>query len=297
MGIDVRDASGRPIPEAKGQDIKDEISYREIIDTFPDDAKKPTKARVHIDKWEKEKGTVGFGNPGVRDRIVGREIIIEKRHGFYDIRAADNDPINHELRMFIDKRYSDLYEGFNILDFLPGKPTRTYVSWDIPVKRLVSAMGQAANFPFDAKKSTGKGQLTGVFDKDGRKYGRIELTANIVPDFPGKDVAMQEAKIDLKWTVELCIDGSRHDVKATANIDVVMAFSHAREGSGRVTAKGVVVIAETEEKIGKAAKPAPRKSEGKVTEDWGKAVPAEEWATKSDEGSKVEAPPPPRPKP
>jgi hypothetical protein len=216
INVDARDQAGKPIPEAKGMDVREEIGYRETIEKFPDGAKKPTRSRFRIDKWEKAKGDVGITKDEVMSRIVGRDILIEKQpSGIYDFRAADNGPIAHDVHIFLDKRYSDLYEGFNILDFLPGKPVRKYATWDIPIKRMTAAMGSALNVPFDQQKSKGSARLTSVFEKDGRKYGRIEMTANIVPNFPA-GVSVKEAKIDLKWTLELCIDGSRHDVLATA---------------------------------------------------------------------------------
>lgn len=263
LTIDVKDKDGRSIPEAKGRDIKKEVAYRETIETFPDGVKRPTKSRVTIDKWEKSKDAFGAAKGGGFGKIVGREIVIEKRNGFYDFRPADNGGLDPGARLFLDKRYQDYFESFNVQDFLPGKPVRLYSSWDLPVKRLVKALGEAAMVPFDEGKSKGSGKLTRVWDKDGRKYGRIELTAEIVMKSPEKGIELKEGKVQLGWVVELCIDGSKHDVSATATVDSSIEFTSPKEGSGKVKVKGTMTITEVEEKIGKAAHPPAPKTETK----------------------------------
>lgn len=262
MSVDVKDNNGKPIPEAEGKDIKEEIGYRETIDAFPDGSKRPTRSRITIDKWEKAKGAQGLSKDGVMPKIVGREITVEKIGGFYDIRATDNGGIDPGLRLFLDKRYQDFYDTFNVHDFLPGKPVRLYSSWDLPVKKMLKALGsEAGGFPLDESKSKGSAKLTRVWDKDGRKYGRIEMTANLVLRIPDKDVTVKDSKIAVNWAVELCIDGSKHDVSATATVDISFDIASAKQGSGSVKMKGTVALTEFEEKVGKAANPAKPKSD------------------------------------
>ncbi|MCI0702024.1 MAG: hypothetical protein L0241_13155 [Planctomycetia bacterium] len=291
MSLVARDPNGKRLP-GKEKTTKEEIGYSETIETFPDGAKKPTKSRAKIDKWVKDKNG-GITKEEVMKRIVGRDIIIEKQFGTYNIHAQDGGPIDPEVYIFLDKRYQEAYEGFNIHDFLPDKPVKIGTTWPIPIERLVKAMGNAANFPFDAKKSTGSGKLLRVDDKDGKKYGRIKLEANIVPKISEKDVAITDMKVEMNWIIDLCIDGSRHDITAKATVEVSVKFSDPKEGTGKAEVKGTITISEIEEKIGKAANPPPRKKDtGKPTGKTGDDLPPDEFPKPDPDWGKQPVPAP-----
>jgi hypothetical protein len=269
----VKDAAGKETAEPAETTVKEEVSYRETVDAFPDGARRPTKARVTIDKWSPPRAEAKGGppprvpdlkidKPEPEPPVEGRELLVAKAggDGRYDFRAADGKPLGDGARLFLARLFGDDHDPFAARDFLPEKPVRVSATWEVSIRPLMRTLNQpGALVQFDREKSKGRGKLVRVYEKDGRKYARVELTAEAVPtsSMKGqKGVTVNELGLSAKWEIDLCIDGSRHDLFATGTYEVLIDFAHEGEGSSRSTTKGTVTISEIEEKVGKAANPA-----------------------------------------
>src|SRR5262249_24346777 len=115
-------------------EMNEEATYTETILEQPPGAKKPTKSRIRFDKWEKGGRGPRLSEPAAVDRVVGGDILFENHGGKYGFFAQDGGRIDRGVEIFLEQRYIELYEGFSAKDFLPNKPVRPGVKWDIPVK-------------------------------------------------------------------------------------------------------------------------------------------------------------------
>jgi hypothetical protein len=249
---DSRDAAGKSRANSTNQTAKEETGFIETIGAFPDGAKKATKARVKIDKWWRDRA--GSVKPELAPRVIGSEVTVELRKDGYAIGPCDG-----ALVAFLRKRYQNPDEEFDARDFLPEKPLKTGVPWDVPILPLLSSFPGVPSFGYNSKKpTTAAGELVRVEERAGRKYGRIRLKASVTPGAIMVGDTLKEGRFDVEWVIDACIDGTRHDIRAWGTVDFLLDIVEREGGTLKMTIKGTLAVNETEETIGAAATPAPR---------------------------------------
>jgi hypothetical protein len=278
-------------PAAKTYSIHEEIRYRETIEAFPEGAKRPTRARITFTKWHRAQPFAGLTTPEELPRVVGREIVVQKLHGWYDIFATDGHPIDPHLRLFIDQRYSDFHDAFTTQDLVPPQPVQVGESWPIPVMKWTRWLEQLAFLTLDENQSHGFARLVRIFDRDGRRYARLAVATQWVPQKAARAAPGSSAPIDVHWDVTLCVDGTWHDVEVIARVQMAAETPPPPEQTAGLRLSGTITWAETEEQIGQAA-PRPDGALGASPPTKPSALQAEETTPHPP----VAQPPPPFPK-
>src|SRR5262249_26891361 len=139
----------------------------------------------------------------------------EKKDGKYHFQIEDGKELTGKDVEHLDREFNkerDTQLDFNRL-ILPKKAVRVKESWAIDVAALAKDLEKLTYLEIDAGKSSAKGKLIRVYRKGGRLFGVLEMNMVIT----GKAIKMQELKIDLKppcklnlkVTLDVCIDGSR----------------------------------------------------------------------------------------
>ncbi|MCS6864741.1 MAG: hypothetical protein RMJ56_18095 [Gemmataceae bacterium] len=243
------DAAAATDPQsAKTYVIREEIRYRETIEAFPAGAKRPTRARVVFTQWHKEHPFAGPSTTEPLPRVVGREIVIQKLNGWYDIFATDGHPIDPHLRLFIDQRYSDFHEAFTTHDMVPPQPVRVGESWPIPVMKWTRWLDQLAFLSLDDQQSHGFARLVSIFERNNRQYARLAVATHLVPHKTARTVPGSSPPLDVHWDVTLCVDGTWHDVEAVARVQMATAPLDPDEPPTGTHVRGTVSWTETEER-------------------------------------------------
>src|SRR5262245_31221934 len=73
--------------------IDQDITFSETILEKPAGAKKPTKSKVRVEKWDNRSRVEGIANPGVPENLTGRTVLFTKIGGEYQFLAEDGGPI------------------------------------------------------------------------------------------------------------------------------------------------------------------------------------------------------------
>ncbi len=252
-GPEGSDTAAADRPAAKTYSIHEEIRYRETIEVFPEGAKRPTRARITFTKWQRAQPLAGLTMPEELPPVVGREIVIQKLHGWYDSFATDGHPIDPHLRLFIDQRYSDFHDAFTTQDLVPPQPVRIGESWPIPVMKWTRWLDHVAFLTLDEKQSHGFARLVRIFDRDGRQYAQLAVATQWVPLKTARAAPGSSAPIDVHWDVTVCVDGTWHDVEVIAHIQMAAETPPPAEPTAGLRLCGTILWAETEERVGQAA--------------------------------------------
>lgn len=236
--------------DKKDQTIREDMSYRATVLECPPGAKKPTRALLFIDKWDTSTATVS--DKGVRDRILGKEILIQKNGDQYRFTNPNGSPIDPNVTIQLNEVFKKLYESIGASDFMPDKPVGTGDTWSIPVGKMMRAVNESGMLQIDQAKSKGAGKLISVSTRDNRKFGRMEITTQIYPVQIMGAAIKPGGKIETTTQIEACIDGSKHDIKVEAKIDSQMEFTMPGENlTVKMETKGEIKVNEVEEGNGR----------------------------------------------
>jgi hypothetical protein len=120
-------------------------------------------------------------------------------------------------------------------DLLPDKPVKPGDTWKVEGAKLLASLGGEAKNTIDADKTVINGKLVKTYKKDGKLFGVAELDGDIVIAALGEKLAIKVkpgSKMNLKMTVDACIDGSAPGSKMNGTLTIALDA----EGSG-VTVK------------------------------------------------------------
>lgn len=155
---------------------------------------------------------------------------------FDDGKALTADQLGTLPKEFTMERTND----DNMQKFiLPGKPVAVGGTWTVDSKVVLAELvGAGVTTTFDLTKATGNGKLTKAYDKNGKKFGALEIEISApLKELPGsgqKDgpglKCEAGSKFQLKASLEGCIDGS----SSTATLVGELKFS----GTTRIPAVG-----------------------------------------------------------
>ena len=233
--------------------MRDEFTFRETVLERSPGSRKPNRSTILIDKWESSQES--FSDKGVRDRIVGKTIQAVKMGNEFQFTRPDGSPIDPNVKIYLNKMFTKLYESVGMSDFLPGKTVKRGDSWDISIAKLSKVTNDTGMMKMDEKLSKGTGKLVGVSTQDGRKYGRLEIKALMIPAEIAGMKMKEGGKIEVNYTLDACIDGTKHDVKVDGKIVSQMEFSIPQENvTVKIDMKGEIKMSAVEEGNGHPAR-------------------------------------------
>src|SRR5262245_25298222 len=191
-----------------GQDQNQEsvtkLVYTEEVLEKPAAAKRPTKLKRVYETAEITKN-------GAKEDIglAGKTVLVEKAGDGYKITVDGQEPA--VLAAIVLKKEFRKEKEVTDEHFLPKTPVKVGDTWKIDMAPL--AKDASGELEMDADKSSGAGKLIKVYDKDGKKFGTIEVTLDLTVSKIGEDggqtVELKEgSKFNATAVMDICIDGS-----------------------------------------------------------------------------------------
>jgi len=194
----------------------------EILEKEP--GKRASKIRRTFSKAE-----VTRGDQKITPDFVGKEILVERTGmGFkFTIGGKEVTGTNAQIlnELFRDKAKEEEDAIEDLL--LPKNSVAVNEAWKADVAKLATDMAKQAPFVIDADKSTCTGKLLKAYQKDGRQYGQMQIDAKLVlSKFKAGPVPAdleEGSAINIKFTFDGCIDGSRSSGRMDIAMNIKMA--------------------------------------------------------------------------
>ncbi|HEX3149234.1 MAG TPA: hypothetical protein VHR66_14265 [Gemmataceae bacterium] len=210
--------------QKKDESASVSVSYTEEILAKPTGAKKATKIKRVYKSAEmiKDDTKEDLG-------LAGKAVLIEKTGDTYKI-TADGQELTGTAATILGKEFRKEKQSSDA-DFLPSGPVKVGATWKIDVSKI--AKDASADLDVNVDKSSGTGKLVKVYDKDGRKFGVLEIKMELALNKIGpadQSIELKDgAKLDLTLELDLCIDGSSS--AATQKMTVKGVFSGSAGGA------------------------------------------------------------------
>lgn len=205
--VDTRKNSSETEEDEAG--VRD-VVYREKIVEVANDGTPIRIHRVYEKAREKRRGEDRSGS------FVGKTLVIEQVNGEYYFAVEGGDEIDDDELSFFQGEFDINLDKYQMLQWLralqPDEPVAVNQPWNIDVPRLVWFFGNLkAKIAHAQCKYSGK--LTRVWERDGRRYGRLEYLLDSPAELVAKDrfVVLAGSKCTAKVVIETCVDGSQVD--------------------------------------------------------------------------------------
>jgi hypothetical protein len=225
------DSAGKLLTDPNGkasldsaETVEKVAAYRETVLEKEPGKLQPTRLERHYDRAQVKTGGKTRDLP-----YQGKTVLIEKKDGKYHFRVKDGAELEGDDAAQLDEEFNKGSDEEFLKAFLPGKAVAVNDSWKIDMGPLVTAYARANKLDIDADKAEGKGKLVKVYEKDGARFGVLEVHLEL----PLKGMGEGNKKLPLqagsKWTMDVsadgCIDGSRLDGtrKSLSKIDATAA--------------------------------------------------------------------------
>jgi hypothetical protein len=174
----------------------------EVIER-PAGAKKPTKLKRTYETAEitknGEKQDLG---------LAGKTVLIEKKGDEYSFQLTDGTELSSRAAELLGKEFNKDKSTDDVL--LPRKPVKVGESWKLAVADLAKGLS-GGGMAIDAARSTATATLNKVYDKDGHRFGVIEVKMDLAVTKIGgnQEVPLKDgSKLDIGVVFDGCIDGS-----------------------------------------------------------------------------------------
>jgi hypothetical protein len=205
------DADGKALLE-KGEKTEKVSVYRETVLDKEAGKRRATRLQRHYDKAQVTTNGKTQDLP-----YQGKTVLIEKKDGTYHFRVEGGAELEGDDARLLNEEFNKSGdEDFDIQKaVMPGKAVALNDSWKLDMGPLTATFTKATKMQIDADKSAGTGKLAKVYEKDGARFGVMELHL----EMPIKEIGEGKNKVTLqagsKWTMDItldgCIDGSRLD--------------------------------------------------------------------------------------
>jgi len=203
----VTDATGKALRDKDEKGMEESV-YHETILEKPADRKSPTRLQRRYDK-----AAVKTGDKVQTQPYQGKTVIIEEKDARYRFRIEGGDELTGDSASYLDMEFNRA--GHRALDWnkllLPGHEVKVGASWQIDTQALARQWEKGIDIEIDAAKTTASGTLRRVYQKDGRRFGVLELSLELpltaftrarkLPLLPG-------SRMTVHMTADACIDGS-----------------------------------------------------------------------------------------
>lgn len=205
------------------------IVYVDEVITASADGGKPVKVRRTYEKYEAAKGGKDLGGPP-----LNTPILIEKKGGKY---SAEGKGLDAGFAAKIAAEFDSNAGGAGVEKLLPGKPVKVGETWKVDVAKLPGIAGDTGKMVVDGEASSLSGKLVKTYKKDGKLFGVLEYTGDIVIKSLGEKSPLKlknGSTMGLKFNVDACIDGTSPAAKSSATLRIRM------DGEGGGVSIGIV---------------------------------------------------------
>lgn len=180
--------------------------YTEEVIERPAGAKKPTKLKRTYE-------TASVTKDGKEDHVdlAGKTVLIEKTGTKYSM-TIDGTPVKGLAAEILGREFgkeSQLTEE----DLLPKEPVKVGGTWKVDSAKVAKDLSANGQMTADPEKSSVTGKLLKVYDKDGHKFGVMEIKMELVitkGGQPGQEIEMKAGStLKVTGTIDACIDGTQ----------------------------------------------------------------------------------------
>jgi hypothetical protein len=187
--------------EAEGRfEFTDEVVQR------PEKSPKPTELK-------RTYKTAEMSKDGMKEDLglVGKTVLIKKDGDKYAF-TVDGKPVGGKAAEILAKEFSGK-KSTDETDFLPGKPVKVGETWKVDVAKAAADLAEGG-MVIDEKASKADGKLVKVYDKDGAKFGVIEVKMDLsvtkIKPPVGDEIPLKDgSKVAIDLTIDACIDGTK----------------------------------------------------------------------------------------
>lgn len=177
------------------------ITYTEEVIEAPKEGRRPIKLKRTYEKASRGKTDLG---------LEGKTIIAEKKDGKYEFTFADGSAVTGVAGEYLNKEMNTKSETADET-FLPKEAVKPGATWNIDMKAAAKDFA-ATGMTLDAEKSKGTGKLIKVYEKDGLKFGEMEielkLTVTKMAAGRGAEMTMKDgSNLSATLKLDVCIDG------------------------------------------------------------------------------------------
>jgi hypothetical protein len=183
-----------------------QASFRERVLQRRAGERKPTKLRRAYDK------AVAIQD-GKEEPLPyqGKTLTIEKNKS-YTFKPDGGEALTGPAALWLEREFNrgEVFDPQQLL--LPKQPVRLNETWQLDLAGLARDLETATGMQIDGKTSTGTGQLTRVYQKEGRTFGvltlKMELPIRSVGQ--GKEAIRMNpgSRVVMEATLDVCIDGT-----------------------------------------------------------------------------------------
>jgi hypothetical protein len=141
---------------------------------------------------------------------AGRTVVFERKGGKYEASAEGEPPLDRDVLATLARKANDADAELDVI--LPGKAVKVGDRWPLDTAVLARRLTKAAGLVLDADRSKGEAALTKVYEKDGKRWGVLEVSARLA--VKSAAVASHQmtfdppAALDVRLTLDTVIDGS-----------------------------------------------------------------------------------------
>ena len=182
--------------------------YNEEILEIENPNEQPTKARQTYTQAERVLN--GLAIPAA---FQNKSVLIERIGPSYHFRIEGGGRLAGDDLKYLANQYNTKPRK-RPQDLIPNRPVKVGESWKIDKSALQRHFRDESVVVDDAR-TTGTGQLTKAYKKDGKQYGVVELHIEVFPLEINERGRRMKLKSDSRFVYELradtCIDGSTFD--------------------------------------------------------------------------------------
>jgi len=193
--VKVFDADGKLAREQKTDVLDEELFTRTVVDKGDG---RPKKFKQVFDRATYKNGDVSVPKPH-----QGYTLIYTLKDGKYEAGTDSETDLSAEYLAALGQRVNT--PALEEL-VLPRKAVKAGESWAIDLKELARTFGEDTRL--NEAKSKGEARLVKVYDKDGKKFGVIEVKMALALTRLGKAMADPPLAADFRGTLDLVIDGT-----------------------------------------------------------------------------------------
>src|SRR5262249_45961011 len=230
--------------QVQNEDKTTKFVFTEDVIERPDAAQKPTKLKRTYETAEMTK------NDEKKDLgLAGKTVLIEKKGDQFAF-TIDGKELTGPAAEILGEEFSTKprpSEDF----FLPKTPVKAGDGWKVDLKEVAKGLS-GGGMEIDAAKSSATGKLTRVYEKNGRKFGVIEVKMDVAVtkiSAGGMEINLKDgSKMSLVVLLDGCIDGTeasgsskmtmKGELSGEVNgVSLKMSLSGQRDGSSVEVAK------------------------------------------------------------
>jgi hypothetical protein len=145
--------------------------------------------------------------------LQGKSIVAEWKGDKYEFTYKSGEKVEGDAANDLTDQFKSQAEGSNKIELMmPKGPVKVGASWQPDVAAIAGDLAKALGGAIDAGKSTAKGTLVKVHEKDKRKFGEMKFHMEFIVQTLGKGDGQLTFAPGTKMVVEInldaCIDGS-----------------------------------------------------------------------------------------